>query len=165
MSISRRLARPWLATSFVADGLDALLRPSSYADMIEESRPLLERAGMPPAVTNNPQSVARAAGGATALAGLMLATGRRPRTAASVLFALELPRTVIANPVWQARDRQHRQEMQRDLMVRASLLGGLLLAALDRDGKPSMSWRAANRREHQAELREIKGKDKGKRKG
>ncbi len=159
MSISRRLARPLLAATFVADGLDALRNPHSHVDRVERVTPLLATAGVPRVITADPTLLVRAGGAVTAVAGLMLATNRKPRTAAVVLAAVQVPLLVANNPVWAARDRDERKSMRRDLVRGASLLGGLLFAGLDRDGKPSLSWRAATRREQRHELREARAKD------
>ncbi|HLS72970.1 MAG TPA: DoxX family protein [Actinomycetaceae bacterium] len=156
MSLSRRLARPLLASSFIASGVDALLRPDSHVERFQAVEPALEKAGVPPAIASDTRLLVRVSGGITALAGLMLATNRNPRSAALTLAAITVPVTVVNNPFWTANTPERKKEMRRGLLVGTSLVGGLLLAALDRDGKPSLAWRAANTREHKAALREIK---------
>ncbi|HLT85417.1 MAG TPA: DoxX family membrane protein [Phototrophicaceae bacterium] len=156
MSISRRLARPLLASSFVATGVDALLHPDSHVDKFRKIEPTLEKAGVPPAIASDTRLLVRVTGGVTALAGLMLATNRNPRSAALTLAALTVPVTLVNNPVWTATGKDRKKEMRRGLLTGASLVGGLLIAGLDRDGRPSLAWRASNTREHKAALREVR---------
>lgn len=156
MSISRRLARPLLASSFVATGLDALLHPDSHVERFRAVEPTLEKAGVPPAIASDTRLLVRVSGGVTALAGLMLATNRKPRTAALTLAAVTVPVTLVNNPFWTVSGKERKKEMRRGLLTGASLVGGLLLAGLDRDGKPSLVWRASNTREHKAAVRELK---------
>lgn len=156
MSLSRRLARPLLASSFIASGLDALLRPESHVERFRAVEPTLEKAGIPPAIASDTRLLVRITGGITALSGLMLAANRSPRSAALTLAAITVPVTVVNNPFWTANTAERKKEMRRGLLVGGSLVGGLLLAALDRDGKPSLAWRASNTREHKAALREVK---------
>jgi|SRR5690625_1040206 len=153
MSLSRRLARPLLSATFIADGFDALRNPDSHVDRVERITPLLTTAGVPPSLTRDPINLIRLSGGVTAVAGLMLATGRKPRLAAAVLAAVHLPVVLANNPVWAAKDGEERADMRRGLVQGVSLLGGLLIAALDRDGKPSLGWRASNRRQQQHKVR------------
>ncbi len=156
MSISRRLARPLLASSFVATGVDAVMHPDSHVERFRKIEPTLEKAGVPPAIAADTRLLVRVSGGVTALAGLMLATNRNPRAAALTLAAVTVPVTLVNNPVWTGGSRERKKEMRRGLLTGASLVGGLLIAALDRDGKPSLAWRAANTREHKAALRQLK---------
>lgn len=156
MSLSRRLARPLLASSFVATGVDALLHPDSHVERFRAVEPALEKAGLPPAIASDTRLLVRVSGGVTALAGLMLATNRNPRSAALTLAAVTVPVTLVNHPFWTATSKEQKKEMRRGLLTGASLVGGLLIAALDRDGRPSLAWRAANTREHKAALRQLK---------
>src|SRR5690554_4322345 len=156
MSISRRLARPLLASSFVATGVDALLHPDSHVERFRKVEPALEKAGIPPAIASDTRLLVRVSGGITAVAGLMLATGRNPRSAALTLAAITVPVTLVNNPVWTSTGKDRKKEMRRGLLTGASLVGGLVIAGLDRDGRPSLAWRATNTREHKAALREIR---------
>ncbi|PYF99335.1 Uncharacterized membrane protein YphA, DoxX/SURF4 family [Georgenia satyanarayanai] len=156
MSISRRLARPLLASSFVATGVDALMHPDSHVERFRKVEPALEKAGIPPSIASDTRLLVRVTGGVTAVAGLMLATNRRPRTAALTLAAVTVPVSLVNNPIWTATSRERRKEMRRGLLTGASLVGGLLIAGLDRDGKPSLAWRATNTRGHKAKMREVR---------
>ena len=162
MSLSRRLARPLLASSFLASGLDALLHPDAHVAKFREVESLLEKAGVPPAVASDTKLLVRASGAVTVVAATMLATNRNPRSAALALAALTVPITIVNNPIWTTKDKSERKRMRTGLLQGASLVGGLFLAGLDRDGRPSLAWRAANTREHKALIREIKAAAKEK---
>ncbi|MEE6273406.1 DoxX family protein [Georgenia wangjunii] len=161
MSLTRRLARPLLASSFLADGIDAVRHPDSHVERFRKLEPALAKIGVPSALTQDTRMLVRATGAVTTVAALMLATNRTPRTAALTLAVLTVPITIVNNPAWSTKDRARKKELQRGLARGASLVGGLFLAAVDRDGKPSLGWRVSNTREHRAALRELKASLKG----
>ncbi|MFH5824119.1 DoxX family protein [Georgenia sp. AZ-5] len=156
MSLVSFLARPLLASAFVVDGVDAVVHPDKHAEKIERVDPLLRRAGVPAGVTSNAKLLARVSGAVTAVSGLMLATGRSPRSAALTLAVLNVPLTLVNNPVWAADDGQQRKEYASGLVRGLSLGGGLLLAAADRGGRPSWGWRMENARAHRADLHQAR---------
>lgn len=156
MTLTSVLARPLLASAFVLDGVDALLHPDQHVERYRKVEPLLEKAGVPPMLSSDAAMVARLAGGISTVAGLALAAGRRPRTAALILVAVNLPLTVVNNPVWAAENADERNRYVAGLTRGASVAGGLFLAAADRAGRPSLGWRVSNSLEHRAQVREAK---------
>lgn len=162
MSIHRKISRPLLAAPFVADGIDAIRRPNRHADKVERMRPTLERLGVPAAILDNPALVARVTGALTTLAGVRLALSRSPRTSAFALAALMAPVTAVRYPVWLADSKDERSEMVAGLLRDAGLLGGLFIAAADREGEPSLRWKIANKAEHRADRKELKADLKDK---
>ena len=98
MNILRSFARPMLAAPFIVDGLDALVRPSRHVEKFEKVAPTLERVGLPPVLTSDARLLTRASGAVSLVAGLGLATGRAPRTNATILAALNVPLTVVNTP-------------------------------------------------------------------
>lgn len=151
-----------LASTFVADGIDAVLRPKHHAERFKNVTPLLERAGLPPVLTADATMITRVSGVVSVLSGLMLATSRRPRTAALTLAVLNLPLTLVNNPVWAASGPEQRKLYQAGLLRGVSLGGGLLLAAADLDGKPSLAWRASHALEHRSDIAQARSRMKGK---
>ena len=125
MNILRSFARPMLAAPFIVDGLDALVRPSRHVEKFEKVAPTLERVGLPPVLASDARLLTRASGAVSLVAGLGLATGRAPRTNATILAALNVPLTVVNNPVWAVKGTQARKEA----------LSGLLRGAV-RAGRP-----------------------------
>ena len=153
MNILRAFARPMLATSFVLDGIDALTRPARHVERFEKVSPLLERAGLPPVLTADARMLTRACGAVSVAAGLGLATGRAPRTCAAVLAALNVPFTLINNPVWAVSGKEARKQALSGLARGGAVGAGLLLAAVDREGRPSLTWRIEDGRRRRATVR------------
>ena len=75
-------------------------------------------------------------------AGALLATGRLPRLAAAALAGTLVPATIVEYPFWAAEDPQERRDQQIQVLKNVGLLGGLLLAAVDTEGKPGLAYRA-----------------------
>ena len=147
MNILRSFARPMLAAPFIVDGLDALVRPSRHVETFEKVAPTLERAGLPPVLTSDARMLTRASGAVSLVAGLGLAAGRAPRTNATILAALNIPLTVVTNPVWAVRGAKARKEALSGLLRGAAVGAGLALAAVDRQGRPSLAWQVRNSRQ------------------
>ncbi|KGN34933.1 DoxX family protein [Knoellia sinensis KCTC 19936] len=138
MSLVRRIARPMLAAMFVVGGLDQLKHPGAKA---KAARPVLDQAprvGLP----DDPELLVRANGVAMVGGGALLATGHVPRLASTVLAGTLVPTTLAAHPFWNESDPQARAKQKIQFLKNLGLLGGLLLAAVDTDGKPSLAWRA-----------------------
>jgi uncharacterized membrane protein YphA (DoxX/SURF4 family) len=143
--LSRRIARPLLATWFVAEGLDAARRPAPHVERVRDGwRRLALRMDVPQPPHDDQLRVGvRIHGAATAVAGLMLALGKAPRFAACALAVLTVPVAVLD----ATRDRGASAQpattdrAMRPLLRDLSLIGGAGLAALDKEGKPSLGWR------------------------
>ena len=138
MSIVRRIARPLLAASFVAAGLDAVLHPMPRA---EAARPLVDRLAPSLGLPEDPELLVRANGALTVAAGTLLALGRLPRLSSLVLAATLVPSTYTEHAFWQEKDPQSRRTQRTLFLKNAGLLGGTLLAAVDTDGRPGLAWR------------------------
>lgn len=86
MSLIRKVARPLLGASFIADGVDRLRNTEEAAATLG---PTLEEIGafVPQAepLTSNPQRTTQVLGGVEVAAGLALAVGKFPRLAALTL--------------------------------------------------------------------------------
>jgi uncharacterized membrane protein YphA (DoxX/SURF4 family) len=158
MKLLRLLARPMLAATFVAEGADAVIRPEAHTEKFKKLVPALEKAGVPPALYANPKMLARVSGAVATVSGLMLATGRRPRSAALTLALVNVPLTLVNNPVWDAHGAEERKRYLSGLLRGVSLGGGLLVAAADLGGKPSWGWRIANAREHRADVGRVRAR-------
>ncbi|GAA1589587.1 DoxX family protein [Actinoplanes couchii] len=130
----RTVARALLGSIFVLDGIRALTSPEKRAEaarpLADRIRPTLERAD--PRLPTDPVTLVRVKAVADVVAGLALATGRFTRPSAAVLAAGLVPHTLS--------DRGNRDEMLRDL----GLLGGLLLAAADTEGRPGLRYRTSH---------------------
>ncbi|MGO1561855.1 MAG: DoxX family membrane protein [Actinomycetaceae bacterium] len=156
MSLNSVIARPLLAAPFIADGLDAALKPKRHVDKVERIKPTLAKIGVPSVVTDSPELLTRALGAVTTLSAVGLALGKKPRTAALTLAVVSVPTMLARNPIWTAQSKVERKEMTGRLLGSAGLLGGLLTASGDRGGRPSLAWRARNGLDQRRALREQK---------
>jgi uncharacterized membrane protein YphA (DoxX/SURF4 family) len=75
-------------------------------------------------------------------AGAMLAWGKLPRVSAAVLAGSLVPTTLAGHSFWEEQDPQARNTQRIQFFKNVSMLGGLLLAAADTEGKPGVAWRA-----------------------
>lgn len=140
MSAVRRIARPLLATSFVLGGLDSFRHPAPRAVM---AAPVINK--IPPQLglpVDDPELLVRVNGATMVGAGLLLALGRFPRFAALLLAGSIVPTTLAGHRFWEVKDPEMRKQQQVQFMKNLGLLGGVLLAVVDTDGRPGLSWRA-----------------------
>lgn len=138
MTLVRRLARPLLAVSFVAAGVDAVLHPMPAAESV---RPLVDRFAPAVGLPADAELAVRATGAVQIGAGALFALGRSPRLSALLLAASVLPRAAGGTPFWREKDPQLRAERRAELLRTAGLLGGALLGAVDTEGRPGLAWR------------------------
>src|SRR5215212_9904641 len=139
----RRIARPLLSVAFIGQGVEALKNPKPAADA---ARPALDGLRQLPDpigtnVPSNTESFARANAAVQIGGGLLLATGKMPRLASAALAFTVIPGSVGGHMFWNESDPQRKADERRAFMTDLSLLGGLIIAAVDTEGKPSLGWR------------------------
>jgi uncharacterized membrane protein YphA (DoxX/SURF4 family) len=140
----RRIARPLLAIAFVADGADALRHPGPRA---EAAGPLVQRGtgALPPdtakKLPTDASTYVRVNGAVQVGAGILLALGKAPRLASVTLAATVIPSAVTGQDFWAEKDPDLRAAKRTAFLKDVSLLGGLVIAAADTAGKPSLGWR------------------------
>jgi uncharacterized membrane protein YphA (DoxX/SURF4 family) len=83
--------------------------------------------------------------------GILLATGKMPRLASAALALTVLPANLGAHMFWNETDPQRKAEKRQALLTDLSLLGGLMIAAADTEGKPSLGWRGRRAAERLSE--------------
>ena len=146
MTVTRLIARPLLASIFVAGGVNALRNTDAH---VEKAKPVTDRVvpfarkavpGAP--IPSDPRTLVRINAGAQILAAAALATGRAPRISATVLAATLVPTTVAGHPFWAETDPAAKAQQRLQFLKNTSILGGLLLAGVDTDGQPGLAWRA-----------------------
>ena len=144
MTVSRLIARPMLASIFVVGAATALKNSSASATkaapVTDKVVPLAKKAGIP--LPENPETLVRINAGVQIAAGLALATGRAPRLSAAVLAASLIPTTAAGHRFWEVEDKAQRSQQQLHFFKNLSVVGGLIIAAGDTDGKPGVAWRA-----------------------
>jgi len=145
MTISRLLARPMLASMFVVGGVNALRNAQGHAKaaapVTEKLIPLVERTVPKAPIPSEPVTLVRINGAAQVVAGLTLATGHLPRLSATVLAASLVPTTAAGHRFWEEQDPQQRANQRIHFFKNVSMLGGLIIAAGDTEGKPGVVWR------------------------
>ena len=62
--------------------------------------------------------------------------------ASAALAATLVPTTIAAHSYWQEQDPEVRARQRTQFLKNLGLLGGLLLAAVDTEGKPGLAYRA-----------------------
>ena len=139
MTITRRLARPLLASVFVTAGIDTLRNPGPRAKMAE---PVTSAAASVLPIPADTEMLVKLNAGVQVGAGVLLATGRFPRLAACALAASLVPTTAAGHRFWEEGDPARRKQQQVQFFKNLSMLGGLILAAVDTEGAPSLTWRA-----------------------
>jgi uncharacterized membrane protein YphA (DoxX/SURF4 family) len=93
------------------------------------------------AIPDDTATVVRIDGVVKLLAGVALSLGKVPRLAAAVLSASLVPTTLAAHSFWKIDDEGDRALQKQEFFKNASMLGGLLLAVVDTQGRPSVAWR------------------------
>jgi uncharacterized membrane protein YphA (DoxX/SURF4 family) len=144
MTIVRLAARPMLASMFLAGGIDALRNAESRAPaakpVIDRVLPTLKRAV--PQLPEDPVTLVRINAAVQVTAALALATGRMPRISSAVLAGSLIPTTFAGHRFWEQEDPQNKAMQRIHFFKNCSMLGGLLLAAVDTEGRPGVAWRA-----------------------
>ena len=147
----RRIARPLLATTFIAQGVDGLRNTKELA---AAAAPTLDKGieALPDQVSQNvpddTETLIRINAAFQIGGGALLATGKFPRIAALTLAGTLLPGQIGSNTFWNESDPERKTQQRKEFLTGVSLLGGLLITAVDTEGKPSLGWRgrrAANK--------------------
>lgn len=147
----RRIARPLLASSFVYGGIDTLRNPQSR---VPGARPIVEQITkaadeqLPVQVPRDVEQWVKIDAGVKVGAGALFSLGRFPRLSALLLAASIVPTTLAGHRFWEDTDPEKKFSNQAHFLKNAGLLGGLLIAAVDTEGKPSAGWRVRRSTEH-----------------
>ena len=72
---------------------------------------------------------------------VLRAMGWFPRLSAAVLAGTLVPTTLAGHRYWEIEDKQERAQQQIHFLKNLTMLGGLLIAAADTGGNPSLAWR------------------------
>jgi putative oxidoreductase len=138
MSLARRAARAALAASFISGGLDQLRNPQSKAGPASPiAKPIAERV---PQLPDDPESLVRLDGAIKVLGGTALIFGPFARPAALLLAGSLVPTTLAGHRFWETTDPDQKVSDRVEFFKNVSLIGGLLIAALDTGGRPSIPW-------------------------
>lgn len=140
----RTAARTLLSGIFVISGTRAVTDPDPLVPraklLTDRIAPLLERADS--RVPTDARTMVRLNGAVQLAGGLLLATGHLTRPAAAALAGTMIPTTIAGHPFWTLDDHAQRADQQTHFVKNLAILGGLLLAAADTEGRPGLRWRS-----------------------
>jgi uncharacterized membrane protein YphA (DoxX/SURF4 family) len=157
----RRIARPLLSAVFIGQGIEALRQPDQAAETARPTAEGLQK--LPPSASSkipeDPATLARITAGVQIGGGLLLATGKLPRFASAALALSVVPGSLGGHLFWTETDPQRKAQARRDFLTDLSLIGGLIIASVDTEGKPSLGWRGrrAARRAQEAVIDALPG--------
>ena len=140
----RRIARPMLAAVFVASGVDTLRNP---APRVKAAAPLVAKGeqALPDEITDHvptdPDTLVKINAAVQVGGGLLLGSGKFPRLAALALAGSIVPTTLARHAFWAETEPAAKAAQRTQFLKNVGLLGGLLIAAVDTEGKPSVAWR------------------------
>ncbi|HEY2675200.1 MAG TPA: DoxX family protein [Rugosimonospora sp.] len=145
MSSVRTAARAMLAGIFVASGAQGMADPDR---LVPAARRFTDRVGpvlrrIHPGLPSDPHTLVQLDQLTKLVGGLLLVTPAR-RPAALVLACSLIPTTLAGHRFWEAEDPALRANQQAHLLKNLGLLGGLLLVALDTEGRPGLRWRTTH---------------------
>jgi len=133
---------------FVTGGLDALRNPTSKVPAADPIAPPI--AARLPYLPEDTETLVKINGAVQVGAGLMLATGRFPRLSSALLAGSLIPTTLAGHRFWEEQDDARRAQQRIHFFKNLSMLGGLILAAVDTEGRPGLAWRAEHAAHHAA---------------
>jgi uncharacterized membrane protein YphA (DoxX/SURF4 family) len=119
-----------LASMFIVGGIDTLRNP---AQKVQAAQAL--------GLQDNTEQVVKANAAAQLVAGLAFATNRLPRLSALVLAGTLVPTTAAAHRFWESKDPAIRADQIQHFVKNVSMLGGMLLATVDTEGRESVARR------------------------
>ncbi len=149
MTLLRAAARTMLASYFIVTGAKALKNPSPFvsdADPVAEKIVPLARKFAPAQISDripdDTATLVRINGGVQLLGGLALAAGKGRRLGATLLAISLVPQTLAEHPFWSRDTAEERAADRSHFLKNVALMGGVVLAARDTEGKPGLVWRA-----------------------
>ena len=141
----RRIARPMLASTFIYGGIQTLRNPQSRvpgaAPIVEQLTEIADKQ-LPIEISHDVEQWVKVNAGVHVGAGTLLALGKFPRFSALALATSLVPTTFAGHRFWEHEDPKERFGQTSNFLKNTGMLGGLLLAAVDTEGKPSVGWRA-----------------------
>jgi uncharacterized membrane protein YphA (DoxX/SURF4 family) len=145
MTLVRLLARPMLASMFVVGGVNAFKNADKMAakaqPVYDKVVPAARKAVPQAPVPSDTETMVKANAVAQVAGGLLLATGKAPRLSANVLAVSLVPTTLAGHRYWEETDPAAKANQKVHFFKNVSMLGGLLLAGVDTEGRPGLAWR------------------------
>jgi len=134
-----------MASMFVVGGVNTFKNADALAikakKVTDRVVPLAQRALPAAPIPTDAATLVRINAVAQMGAAAALATGTAPRVASAVLAASLVPTTISGHPFWEESDPQAKTAQRVQFFKNVSMFGGLLVAAVDTEGKPGLAWR------------------------
>jgi putative oxidoreductase len=145
----RTAARAMLASIFVVQGAEALRHPEPLMD---RARRVTDRVGpmmgnIHPDLPADARSLVRLNAAVMVTGGALLMTPLHRPAAVAVIASL-VPTTLAGHAYWEHTDQGQRKQQRIQFLKNLGLLGGLLLAAADTEGRPGLGWRTRHLLSH-----------------
>jgi uncharacterized membrane protein YphA (DoxX/SURF4 family) len=129
MGVVRTIARPLVASLFIASGLEVLANPEPRA---KAAKPVVDRvASVVPFAPTDPVDAVRLNAAVHLGAGVLLAAGVMSRLAALSLAVSMVPTTVAGHRFWEIDDPVKRSQQRVQFLKNTGIFGGLLVLAFD----------------------------------
>jgi putative oxidoreductase len=134
-----------LASIFVVQGADAVANPDP---LVPPARRFTDRVGpalgnISPDLRADARTLVKLNGAVMVAGGVLMVTPLRRAAAATVALAL-VPTTLAAHSYWEHSDPGQRKQQRTQFLKNLGLLGGLLLALGDTQGRPGLRWRTGH---------------------
>jgi putative oxidoreductase len=137
-----------MAGIFITGGIDVLRNPGPRAERAEPvTSALAETLPLP----DDAETLVKVNAAVHVVAGTLLALGKLPRLSAAVLAASLVPTTAAGHRFWEEESPQSKAMQQTHVLTHLAILGGLVIAATDTEGAPSLGWRARRAAKRAAE--------------
>lgn len=145
MTLIRLVARPMLASMFVVGGVNALRNVEMHAQrakpVTDKLTEVTDKMAPNAPIPHDEKTLVRINGVTQIVGGLALATGRMPRLSALALAGTLVPTTAAGHRYWEEADPNVRSNQKSHFFKNLSMMGGLMLAAVDTEGRPGVAWR------------------------
>ncbi|TKV29743.1 DoxX family membrane protein [Arthrobacter sp. NamB2] len=143
MTLVRVIARPLIASSFALSGVDRLRSAGTTAPQLKPVLAGLTRVvPSAAAVTGNEKLVGQVLGATQVGAALLLGIGRFSRVAALLLAVTATVNTLVDYRSADGSTTEGKKARRSQLLRNLSLIGAVLLATVDTNGRPGIAWRA-----------------------
>lgn len=143
MSLIRKFARPVLASGFILSGVDRL-RDADAGENLSSVVSLASKAYPAASVLKgNERLLGQALAGTQIAAASLFALGKAPRIASTVLLATGAVNAYVEYQGAKAETKADKVARRNKALTNASLLGAVAITSVDRDGNPSLAWRAS----------------------
>lgn len=120
--VIRKVARPMVASVYVADGADMVLNTQAHVEgaeaVLRHVRSIVSRSTYQK-LPQDPELLVRVVGGLKVGAGSLLGLGRCPRLSAGVLALLSVPTIVARHAFWETQDVEEKVARRQALPSRA----------------------------------------------